>query len=369
MKKFDKKKWLLDFLLFAIILGLVFFLPNIILIAKQHFLTTFLKPQKIATIALASGPDAGKSQMFTANGQVMISRPNQLEAYDAKGQLVWTRDLNGQDTRVYDGGETLLIAEMQRGELALIDEKNVILAEVKDLGPIEKIARMSDGNVAALIKNSNQIVILDNQLKNKVLIKAPYGQVVNMKFSHSEPILMVYMTAIRNYNFESYVLQYNMQGEVMASSDCKDMLLYDMQMYDNLVLVGNQKLLSFDKEAQLIAEMETPGYIDHSFAFENKLFLSTLAKDGEAQGTNQLIVLNDVLTPLKSIQLEDGLDGLAVNKTFVVTYVDGVISIFDHGYKEISELQTNLAIEEFIWLSDYTFMIKDAQSVCVYTIK
>lgn len=369
MKKFDRKTWLLDLLLFAMILLVVFFLPNMILLAKQHLLTTFLKPQRIATIALAAGPDVGQSQMFTANGQVMISRPNQLEAYDEKGQLLWTRVLNGQDTKVFDGGKTLLIAEMQRGELALVDEKNGILAEVKDLGPIEKLARMPDGHIAALIKSSNQIIILDNLLKNKVLIKAPYGQVVSMKFAHSEPTLMVYMTAINNYNFESYVLQYNMQGEVMASSDCKDMLLYDMQMYDNLVLVGNQKLLSFDKEAQLVAEMETPGFVDHSFALDNRLFLSTLAKEGEAQGTNQLIALNDVLTPLKSIQLEDSLDGLVVNKTFVATYTDGVIKIFDHSFKEISQLQTNLAIEEFIWLSDYTFMIKDAQSVSVYTIK
>jgi hypothetical protein len=364
-----KQNWMSDGALLLVILLVVFFLPNILFFVKQMTLPGLLRPQRIASIRIETEGSAGEQHVFLAGEHIIVSVPGRLDAYSREGELQWSRELNGRDTQVYPYKETMLLSEMNRGEIVTVNTQNQVIAHAKDLGPIDRLVRLSDTETAILFQAESKIVLYNEELTPVRELQVPYGEIVEMKYSHNDHALLVYTTHLNDYAFESYVLQYSKSGDIIGSLDCKDMLIYDMHLYDYLILVGNKKLWSYSHEAQPIAEIDTPGMIDHSHAYKSRLYLTVVDPTASADAENVLHVLNDSLITLKKQPLEEAVNGISVNERFIALFSGGKVWLYDHGFKEVLTLNSTLAIEALKWLDDFTFIIYDAHEISVYGIR
>jgi hypothetical protein len=353
-----------ELLLLLVIVMIVFFLPNIITIIKVNFFTSLLDVNRTAVISM---PTDLQSSVYVANESVLIGGDNLLSSYNKEGQLVWQRELRGNDTQIRTNQSHMLIAELIRGEIVLLNLDNEVISTVKDIGKIEKIDFSSQSHVALKLDNENRILVYDENLELTADFKIPLGDIIDMQFSESEEIIMLSTISLFENNFESFVLQYDTFGRALGSSDCEGQLVYSMHMSDFQLLVTDETIKSFSKEAQLVKDIESPGLVSNTQFFNNRLYANVI-KSGADEEVTQLLIYADDLSSMEALDLPSGADGLVVNERFIAVYVDGIVTLYDHGLIEIGQINTQLAIKNIQWIDNRTLVVNDNAETLIYEL-
>lgn len=351
-------------LLFLIIL-FVFFLPNMITALKVNFFSTLLDIDRVSVIVM---PDELQSDVYVANETVVVGGDNQLMGYDKEGKMIWHRELRGTDTQLRSNSQYLLIAEKTRGEVVLVDSENVVVASVRDLGRLELISFSEDSRVAVKLAGENRILLLDDSLAITGSIDIGEGEIIDLQLPSVEEVVMLSVVDLNDNRFESHVLQFDMYGRPLGISDCEGQLIYSMHMSDYQVIVTDKSMMSFNKEAQLVAEIGSPGIVNNSVSYKNRLYTSMISTLEDGSEETKLMIYSDDLSGYEEMDLPIGADGLLVNDRFIAVYVDGLVTLYDHSLKQVGKINTQLTISNIQWLDQMTLVVNDSAEILIYEI-
>lgn len=357
---------LFELLLLLIIVIVIFFGPNAIVWFKVNHFTNLLSIEHVASIAM---PAESNVAAFSIDGKIIRTSPNQLSAYDLEGKLQWQRELFGIDTKVYSCGNKILIAEVSRGELALIDSDMQVTSVAKDLGTIRNITTTKDQQIILFMDMLNKIVILDNTLTEKTHFSVPFGDVIDLNLSQREDVILLSVATLEDNHFKSYVLQYDFEGHAIGTCDLEGQLIFSNYMSDYLIIITDSMIRSFNDEAQMIAEISGVGDIDRSTSYKNKLYATTMQDDENGEKTPMLMVYNDDLSYRSDLVLKEPADGIVINQKFIATYTEGTIYLYDYSFRHLSEVRTHLNLENVLWIDQNHLLGYDKSKIAIYAIK
>ncbi len=354
-----------DYLLLAIIASIVFFAPNLLAFIKFNYFSTLLSIKQTASIDVES--DKPVNVYAVADGIACCS-DDKLGLYSYDGELRYQRQLFGDQIVVRASGEQIVVADLARGEIVKLNDSLEVVHKIGDIGQIVDLVTTSKGDIACQMASDNTIKIYDEKLSEKNAIKVPTDDLIKMSLSADQTTLLVSVVAIEDYAFKSYVLQYDMDGRPIGTSDLEGDLVFKSYLMDHQVIVTQSKIKSYNKESQKVAEVVNMDNIDQSTSHKQFLYTAFLS---EEDGVKQpyLSIYSDDLSYNQKLKLAVMPERIVVNDKFIITYAEGVLYVFDHSLRSLKSLDTHRNIDDIQWLDMSHLMTSEQDHIDIYSLQ
>ncbi len=365
MKAKNKQSRLSDFVLLIVIALIVFFAPNVVAFVKLNYFSTLLNIHKLASIDIDS--DVPISAFAVSNG-IACSTADQLNLYDYEGKLSYQRQLFGKKTVVRAAGDTIVVVDLERGEIAKLSPTLDVVDKKRDIGAMLDVIATSKGDIICQMVEANTIKIFDTELEQKGVITVPTDKLIEMAVSSDESTILVSAVAIEDLNFKSYALQYDMSGIPLATSDLEGDLIFNTYMMNNQVIVTQSKIKSYNKESQKVAEILNMEKIDQTTSHNQFLYTSYIQ---EEDGVSQpyLSIYGDDLSYHQKLKLSVLPEHIVVNDKFIITYAAGKLYVYDHSLRSLKSIATYRDISDIQWLDETHLMTYDQNHINVYVLE
>ncbi len=362
-----------EILIFIIIVLFVFNFGKIINTSKNIIFKENLK--KIATIELSNYIDLknfkNDQPIFKIDSNLLIHAGNRLLCFDENGNNIWSREVHSEETSIANMKENTIIFDNLKGDFAIINKDNEVINNGKTNIEIEKV-KTSNQNVYIKPKNKNEIVILNKNLKNIGKIKTKNATIINFIPEKITSNVYVYTTSIHSNKLKSYLYIYDENGVIIGSSDIDSSIVFDMIIDANINIICDNKIITFTKDAKLIADNNKVGNITITKAIGNRLY-SIISNNGD-KIKKSLKVFNENLEELASLPIPLKPKGMEVNKNKLIIYSDNKINIIKKPISSKSKSYT-LNIEnddkkekiiDIKWLSSKSFYVKKETKIIIY---
>ncbi len=365
MKPANQYKKSKDYLLLAVIALIIFFAPNLLAYIKFNYFSTLLSIKQTASIDIESDKPI---DVYAVTDGVVCCSDDKLGLYDYDGKLLYQRQLFGKQIVVRATGDQIVVADLARGEIVKLSNSLEIAQKISDVGQMVDLVTTAKGDIACQMAADNIIKIFDENLTEKAAIQVPTDDLIKMSLSADQKTLLVSVVAIEDYVFKSYVLQFDMNGQPIGTSDLEGDLVFRSYMMDHQVIVTQSKIKSYNKESQKVAEIVNMDNIDQSTS--HKQFLYT-AFSSEEEGVEQpyLSIYSDDLSYNQKLKLAVMPERIVVNDKFIITYAEGVLYVYDHSLRSLKSLDTHRNINDIQWLDVSHLMTSEQGHVDIYNLE
>ncbi len=365
VKSAHKHKNWKDYLLLVVIALVVFFAPNVLAFVKLNYFSSLLSIKQTASIDVDS--DVPISVYAVTDGIACCSA-DKLCLYSYDGEMRCQRQLFGKQAVVRATGDQIVVADLAKGELAKLSDELEVVHKTRDIGQMIDIVATAKGDVACQMANDNIIKIFDGNLTEKAAIQVPTDDLIKMSLSADQTTLLVSVVAIEDYVFRSYVLQYDMNGQPIGTSDLEGDLVFKSYLMDHQVIVTQSKIKSYNKESQKVAEIVNMDNIDQSTSHKQFLYTAYLS---EEDGVKQpyLSIYSDDLSYNQKLKLAVMPEHIVVNEKFIITCAEGVLYVYDHSLRSLRSLDTHRNIGDIQWLDVSHLMTSEQSHIDIYSLE
>lgn len=353
-----------DYLWLIAIALIVFFAPNAVAYVKLNHFSSLLNMHQMAAIDIVS--DAPISA-FAMPGGIACCSDDQLNIYSYDGALNYQRQLFGKQTIVRVAGDSIVVVDLARGEIAKLSAALELIDKKRDIGQVVDVLTTDKGEVICQMRDQNVIKIFDANLEDKAVIDVPTDRIIEIMPSADQSVILVSTLAVEDLTLKSYILQYDLTGQPVATGDLEGDLLFNAYLMNNQLIVTQSKIKSYNRESKKVAEILNMEKIDQTAAYNNYLYASYINnQDGVEQP--YLSVHNDKLDYIKQIKLAALPERIVVNDKFVIVYAEGVLNVYDHNLRSLKSVQTNRNIKDIQWLDASHLMAYDQSHIDVYVL-
>ncbi len=365
MKAKHQQSRISDYIILVVIALIVFFAPNVVAFIKLNYFSTLLSIHELASIDVDSEVPISA---FAVTKGIACSTADQLNLYSYDGKLNYQRQLFGKKTVVRAAGDTIVVADLERGEIAKLSSKLEIVNKKRDIGQLIDLIATSKGDIVCQMAEANTIKIFDADLNQKAVITVPTDKLIEMAISEDESTILVSAVAIEDLKFKSYALQYDMSGMPLATSDLEGDLIFNTYTMNNQVIVTQSKIKSYNKESQKVAEILNMEKIDQTASYKQFLYTSYI-QDDDGVSQPYLSIYSDDLSYHQKLKLNVLPEHIVVNDKFIITYAAGKIYVYDHSLRSLKSIQTNRDIVDIQWLDASRLMAYDQNHINVYVLE
>ncbi len=356
-----------EFLILIIVFIVVFFAPNFLTWLKFNF---FVQNIEINTLSEINIDNQSKFSVYNYRDDIVIATPEQISLYKTDGTKIKQRQLFGDQITVKILGDTILVVETLRGDMALLAGKDLkYLTEKKDIGSIREVLTTESGYIILSMEREKRFLIFDQNLNKIAEFHLPAGELTSLNLSNDGKRLLAAAIDIENGEFKSYVYQYDLNGKTIGVSDLAGDLIFSVYMNENQIIVTDDKLKSYDKESEKLAEELNLSKIDRSLMYKNFLYTAfvTVDENGTEQAT--MAIYNDDFTYKHTGSLSALPEEIVVNDKFIITYAEGVIYFYDHALNSLAFKRTNRNLKGLFCLSDDKIVTYDNSLISVFQIE
>ncbi len=368
MSKNKKKKYKvypIELLYLLIISIVVFMSPFLFDLAKDFFFPSSLEMKKVIEIDIDNA--SLNKQGFLIGDKLMVQSGEVLNCFDKNGNELWKRTLKSSDTKILKWADKYIIADLDVGRLALVNEENTIDKEFALKSKVSDIT-VSKDNIYMLVDNENTVLILDKNLEKQGEIKHEHGDILKIACDFESSELILYTSSIENYELKTFCIVYNNMGKIVASLDLDKALIYDIFVEDNIIMISDEKFLVFNRAIRPISELSYIGNLTDVDFKNSKLYSIRTASEGNIS-EKELTVYNLALKKINSIKLAETSSKVSVGEKYLLSASENRITLMNSDLKILQEINVSTNIQEIKWMSEYTFYVVGDEKLTIYSSK
>ncbi len=349
----------------VVILCLVFLLPKFVSWGIDMIFSESIDMKKVIEIDIEESTVNKKG--FLIDQKLMVQSGDLLICFDIDGKELWKRNLNSDNTQIIKWEKNYIIADLDYGRLALVNDKNEILKEISLQYKVEEIVTSKD-KLYLLIEDENKIVILNNNLEQNSEIVQEYRDILKISSDYDSSELIVFLSTIKNQKLETLCIVYNKNGEIIASLDLNKSLVFNVFSDNNIVIVTDDKFSTYASPIKPIAELSYIGTLTDVDFNNSKIYSITTATEANIS-EKKLSVYNLGLEKLNTMKLPETSSLVAAGEKFLLTASENRVSLMNSNLKVLQELNLSINIEEIEWISKYAFYVVGDNKLIIYSGK
>lgn len=307
-----------------------------------------------------------QEQVFVVNSQIAVISEEKLSAYSKDGEKKWEAQINAPEPYIISSKDYIYIINKQKGDIAKLNADNEITAVVQNLGKITRI-KASDDYVVLSGSNPNEFSVLDKDLQAYSNFIIPNGDVVDFELSTDSKNVIVNTLHINKYKLESFILTYDIKGKIIGTADINQQIVYSMGLDENMIVVSDTALMSFDKNGSKSSEMPNAASLIDISSYREKVY--TLSVSDEDSNITDVNVYSQFLDRLAKKELEQTKEGILANEKFCLIYDYASLELYDNRLNFISKLEIKENIDKIQWIDEYSFAIIGDGVVTIYEIR
>ncbi len=354
-----------EWLYLLIITILVFFAPKLIVKTFNVILPASFNMNKIVEVTVQD--ENAKIKSFMIEDKLMLQSGENLGCYNKDGKQEWSRTLKSLNTKILKWNDFYIIADLDSGRIAKIDKDNELIKEVSGKGKMKDII-VSKNYLYALLDSSNEVLYLNSELEEERKISNESGDIMKIACDLESSEVLMYTVSIENGEFKTFCVIYDEEGKITASLDLNQAIIFDIFMDDNIVMVSDEKILVFNKNAKPISDYEYVGNLSDS-DFKNQKIYAICTNSESNFGEKELRVYDDDLNFLNKIKLSDNSSKISVGDKYILLASEKRISIINSDLETLNEINLNTDVEEIKWISKNAFYIVGNGKLSIYSNK
>lgn len=302
-------------------------------------------------------------QVFVVDDSISIFSNSKLTNYDKKGKIIYSTDINTDNLGILKSKKYIYMVNYNSGDIIKLNKNNKIVKEIYGLGNISEIKVVNNFPVIFL-NDKKTFIILDENLNESAVINISFGDVQDYIISDDEKIIAINLISIENYELKSYILQYDFLGKMIGINDLSNEIVYKMFMGENLKVVCDASIRTYDRNGYIISNIENKEIISDISMNSDKIYLLTL----DENDMKKMTIYSDYGDIIFQDEIKESIDNIISTDKYILTYNDSEIRLYDTRYNFISKSGINLNIVDVQWLDENSFIVVGDNRVYVYEI-
>ena len=228
------------------------------------------------------------------------------------------------------------------------------MAIVQNLGKITEI-KAGEDKLVFTSEHPNDFKVLDENLELYSYFSIPYGDVVDFEISTNSKNIIVNIIHIDKFDLKSYILTYDVKGQIIGTADMDKQLVYSMKLDENMIVVSDKGLVSFDKNGLKSTEIPNTSFLIDVATYQDKVY--TLGISEKNPESTDITIYSQYLNKLGELQVESSKEGILVGEKFCIVYDYKDLELYDKRLNFISGYQINENIDKIEWIDEYSFAV------------
>jgi len=314
-----------------------------------------------------------RAQIFTIDEAFLIVGRTSVQYISKDGQLIWEKDVSSQNVSVAAGSDYFVLAEKKAGDIFVIDNEGKIKHKRFSIGAIESIKNF-ENNYLGIVKNGNELLLLDEKLKTVCSTILPKGTVIDFDVDVSKQNIAVLILDLSRKEFNSKLVISSFNGNIISGSNIAETIAYGMTLQKNKIsIISDSGIQYYASDGKLVNTFESDQVIS-SFILENNPWLHLINASTENvpvetaeeriikldEGGSIMAEFEPPISPIKGLK-RFGKQLMAFNQEYVVL-------INDEG-KVIESYKGSEEIRNIHLIGNDSFAIEYINHLDIYTMK
>jgi len=321
--------------------------------------------QRISTISIERNEDENNPQLAIAfQGNVVVYNDNRIRAYDINGQELWSREQKIQSPLLKNSKDMLILADRETGLINAMNSQGEVLWTVNIDSPIADFANNLQGKSAVVIQDGQAggiINIFDELGKATGKVEINESAIMAINISEDGEMMAASLLSVENNKIETNVVLYSMTGRLLGGNkydnEIMSKLFYDIE--NNLIAVGTDQVVCFDKEKGLLWSKSIPHSINKlSWNNENLLALNLVNERKSVVNTeNTIMIIAKDGSIVYEAQIKDSIKAMDSMGSKVVAAGNRTLYYIDSESNKLVEKKINNDIEGIEFISEQQLMV------------
>lgn len=238
------------------------------------------------------------AEIAVIDDKLFVAGKTHLQRFGSKGEVEWEKPLASFYSQMSVSKSILTIAEVNKGELYVLDHNGEVLHSSEGHGQISHIKAFDDGSVCAIAGRT--ILIYSSSAEEIYKISMPPGEIVDYLYSDADKKVV---TLTLDSKLNTYISQLTASGENTAGKIISEGLAYQMWVeQDQIVVFTDQSLIYLDKDLTILETKKTGN--NYGVCSEDHMICAKM--DGEVQLLDSGEKLMSLQYPVKRAYRIDG---------------------------------------------------------------
>ncbi len=170
-----------------------------------------------------------------------------LICYNELGQKLWEKPMNGEDICIRGNGSSFVAADLNVGDLFLLDENGVMLKKEFGLGKIGRLIYTKDGIITCYLPEKKKLLIFDNKLIERASIAVSDGMLMDIEIADKADFIALTFFRLSGDGYHSQIFTYRKDGSDIGSINIEGQVLFDTQVTNtSLICVTDNHVYAYD---------------------------------------------------------------------------------------------------------------------------
>ena len=313
-----------------------------------------------------------RAQVITTSDAYIIAGRTAVQYISEEGKLEWEKDISSKNVCIAKGEEYFAIAEQKAGDVFLVDPKGSIVSKRYGLGTILSI-KCFEGYIA-VVKDNQEFLLLDNQLKTLCSTVLPKGTVIDYEVDVKSQNAIVAILDLSRNEYNTKVVLTSFNGTIVGGSNIEKQIAYDVAVFDQLLYVlTDQGISYFGFDGKLIGNYKAKQTIS-KFILSESPWLFFVPNTGENQTVStqknkivQLSTDNKVLHEFKlPVETIKGMYEIGDN---LLVYNERDIFILSQEGKKLETYHVKDEIKNVHIMNKQSFAVEFINHLDIYNLK